>query len=288
MRRAIVLSAMGLGSTSPNPPVGCVILDGSGRVVGEGYHQRKGEPHAEVLALSMAGDRAVGGTAAVTLEPCNHHGRTPPCHKALIDAGVARVLVAVLDPTSRGEGGVARLRQARVDVEVDVLRPEAMLVLEPWLTALRAKRPRVLWSYRVAEGHRGAVPDELLRDAGLLESVDAVLTDDGTVVEAIPGRHGAGAFEIVATASGTDPAGVLSSLYSGGVRVLLLNGAAPSVEVRYVDEIAAFLSVPQPGHGLGVEGSVFPAGFQLRALRPLVGSSLIASAVPSPEDSSTQ
>ncbi|MGH3813162.1 MAG: bifunctional diaminohydroxyphosphoribosylaminopyrimidine deaminase/5-amino-6-(5-phosphoribosylamino)uracil reductase RibD, partial [Pseudonocardiaceae bacterium] len=82
MRRAIVLSAFGLGTTSPNPPVGCVILDRDGHIVGEGYHEHKGEPHAETQALAVAGERAGGGTAVVTLEPCNHHGRTPPCRAA--------------------------------------------------------------------------------------------------------------------------------------------------------------------------------------------------------------
>lgn len=100
MRRAIVISACGLGTTSPNPAVGCVILDSEGRLVGEGYHRRKGEAHAEVNALSAAGTHANGGVAVVTLEPCNHYGVTPPCHQALLDAGIKRVVVAMLDPTS--------------------------------------------------------------------------------------------------------------------------------------------------------------------------------------------
>jgi diaminohydroxyphosphoribosylaminopyrimidine deaminase/5-amino-6-(5-phosphoribosylamino)uracil reductase len=86
MRLAIALSARGLGTTSPNPPVGCVILDPDGAVVGVGYHQRKGEWHAEVHALAAAGERARGGTAAVTLEPCNHVGRTPACRQALLSS----------------------------------------------------------------------------------------------------------------------------------------------------------------------------------------------------------
>ena len=89
MRSAIALSALGVGTTSPNPPVGCVILDSSQQVVGQGYHHRKGEPHAEALALDEAGARTRGGTAVVTLEPCNHHGRTPACHAALIEAGIS-------------------------------------------------------------------------------------------------------------------------------------------------------------------------------------------------------
>ncbi|MFJ4609570.1 hypothetical protein [Streptomyces griseus] len=104
MRRAIVNSASGLGATSPNPAVGCVILDSVGRRAGEGFHLRKGDAHAEVNALAAAGSQAAGGTAVVTLEPCNHEGLTPPCHQALLDARFTRVLIAVMDPTSRGEG----------------------------------------------------------------------------------------------------------------------------------------------------------------------------------------
>jgi diaminohydroxyphosphoribosylaminopyrimidine deaminase/5-amino-6-(5-phosphoribosylamino)uracil reductase len=135
MRLAIALSAHGIATTSPNPPVGCVILDAAGEIVGTGYHQRKGEPHAEVNALSAAGSRAAGGTAVVTLEPCNHVGRTPACRQALLDALISRVIIAVRDPTSRGEGGAALLRAAGVDVEIGVLADEARLVLGPWLTA---------------------------------------------------------------------------------------------------------------------------------------------------------
>jgi diaminohydroxyphosphoribosylaminopyrimidine deaminase/5-amino-6-(5-phosphoribosylamino)uracil reductase len=129
MRLAVALSAHGLGTTSPNPPVGCVILTGDGEIAGTGYHQRKGESHAEVQALTAAGSRAAGGTAVVTLEPCNHVGRTPACRQALIDARVARVVISTLDPTSRGEGGAAMLKAAGVDVEIGVLADETRLVL---------------------------------------------------------------------------------------------------------------------------------------------------------------
>jgi diaminohydroxyphosphoribosylaminopyrimidine deaminase / 5-amino-6-(5-phosphoribosylamino)uracil reductase len=143
MRRAIAISAAGLGATSPNPPVGCVVLDPAGSLVGEGYHERKGEAHAEAQALAAAGPLANGTTAIVTLEPCNHRGRTPACRQALIDARVKRVVIAVLDPTSRGEGGAATLRAVGVDVETGVLAEEARVVLGPWLTALEARRPMV-------------------------------------------------------------------------------------------------------------------------------------------------
>src|SRR5580704_5667116 len=141
MRLAIAVSAAGLGTTSPNPPVGCVVIGADGQIVGEGFHERKGEPHAEAQALAAAGDLANGATAIVTLEPCNHQGRTPPCRQVLIDAGVRRVVIAIIDPTSRGEGGVVELRRAGVDVETGVLAGEARTVLGDWLAGLQNRRP---------------------------------------------------------------------------------------------------------------------------------------------------
>ena len=105
MRRAVELAAKGVGSTHPNPVVGCVITGPDGHPVGEGFHAVAGGPHAEVVALRMAGDKARGGTAFVTLEPCNHTGRTGPCADALIQAGIARVVSAVPDPNRTAAGG---------------------------------------------------------------------------------------------------------------------------------------------------------------------------------------
>jgi diaminohydroxyphosphoribosylaminopyrimidine deaminase/5-amino-6-(5-phosphoribosylamino)uracil reductase len=119
MARALQLAARGTYSTAPNPAVGCVLLDAHGAVVGEGWHHRAGQPHAEVYALHAASIRARGGTAYVTLEPCSHHGRTPPCCDALIEAGIAKVVVAIEDPNPLVAGqGIARLRAAGVEVEV--------------------------------------------------------------------------------------------------------------------------------------------------------------------------
>ena len=110
---------MGEGTTYPNPCVGCVVLDASGAVVGEGYHAKAGQPHAEVFALRAAGDRARGGTAYVTLEPCAHYGRTPPCARALVDSGVARVVVACVDANPLVEQlGLGILRDAGVAVSL--------------------------------------------------------------------------------------------------------------------------------------------------------------------------
>src|SRR5689334_19392717 len=125
MLRGIELAADGLGTTSPKPVVGCVILDVNGQVVGEGFHAYAGGPHAEVRALAAAGDRARGGTAVVTMEPCDHTGRTGPCSQALIAAGVVRVVVGVRDPDPVAAGGLDRLVAAGVQVESGVLAAEA-------------------------------------------------------------------------------------------------------------------------------------------------------------------
>jgi diaminohydroxyphosphoribosylaminopyrimidine deaminase/5-amino-6-(5-phosphoribosylamino)uracil reductase len=145
MRRALTLAERGRGATSPNPLVGCVLVR-DGAIVGEGHHARAGGPHAEAVALADAGDAARGATAYVTLEPCDHHGRTPPCSAALIEAGVRRVVVATLDPDPRVDGaGVRRLRDAGVEVEVGLLEDEARAQNEAFLTSQARGRPFVLY-----------------------------------------------------------------------------------------------------------------------------------------------
>ena len=125
MARALELARKGVYSTHPNPRVGCVIVAG-GQVVGEGWHARAGEPHAEVHALRQAGAKARGATAYVTLEPCSHHGRTPPCAEALVQAGVARVVAAMQDPNPQVAGrGLARLQEAGIEVVCGVQESEA-------------------------------------------------------------------------------------------------------------------------------------------------------------------
>jgi diaminohydroxyphosphoribosylaminopyrimidine deaminase/5-amino-6-(5-phosphoribosylamino)uracil reductase len=158
MRRAVELSRAVLGTTSPNPPVGAVVLDLHGDVVGEGATQRPGGPHAEVVALAQAGDRA--HTAVVTLEPCNHTGRTPPCSQALIAAGVRRVVVACSEPTDLADGGVQALREAGVEVVTGVLADEvAAGPLAGWLHRQRTGRPFVTWKYAATLDGRSAAAD---------------------------------------------------------------------------------------------------------------------------------
>lgn len=141
MAQALRLAELGLYGTSPNPRVGCVLV-ADGCEVGSGWHRRAGEPHAEVLALREAGGRARGATAYVTLEPCSHHGRTPPCADALIAAGVARVVVAMQDPNPLVAGaGIARLRESGIAVETGLMEAAARELNRGFVARMTRGRP---------------------------------------------------------------------------------------------------------------------------------------------------
>lgn len=225
MRRAIALAARGLGATSPNPVVGCVVLDVGGAVAGEGWHAHAGGPHAEVVALAAAGDAARDGTALVTLEPCNHTGRTGPCVAALLAAGVRRVVVAVRDPNPVAAGGAVALRAAGVDVEVGLLAAEATEGNIGWLTAVRRGRPYLIWKFAATLDGRSAAADRSSRwitgptaraDVHRLRAtVDAVIAGAATVAADDPHlttRDAAGALaprqplRVVVDSTGRTPA----------------------------------------------------------------------------------
>ncbi len=143
MRAALAEATKGLGRTSPNPAVGAVLVK-SGQIIARGYHRRAGGPHAEVVALKRAGARARGAELYITLEPCNHYGRTPPCTSAILDAGVARVICGMRDPTPIVNGrGMARLRRAGVPVLAGVLRDEAARLNRPYFKRVRTGLPWV-------------------------------------------------------------------------------------------------------------------------------------------------
>ncbi len=264
MRRAIDLAKRGLGTNSPNPIVGCVILDADGEVVGEGFFERPGEPHAEVHALRAAGERARGGTAVVSLEPCNHYGRTPPCRKALLEAGIARVVYAVADPIVGHDGGGETLRAAGVDVESRVLEEEAAIGNEVWLLSTRLARPFVTWTYaasldgRVAAGgglgtwitseearadsHRlRAECDAVLVGAGTIRADDPQLTARGDGIRHQPLR-------VVVDSEARTP-----------VTALVLKGTAPTLiavaedaDVSHLDRQASIVRLPRAPTGLDV------------------------------------
>ena len=192
MAEAIELACSDDVPASSNPRVGCVIVDSDGVVVGRGHHRGSGTSHAEVVALAEAGDRARGGTAVVTLEPCRHTGRTGPCCDALLEAGVARVVYAVDDPGEISGGGARRLRDAGVDVVSGVLSRDAAHAARAWFHVQRAGRPLVTLKAavsldgRVADATRG--PTSITGAAARALShdwrtqVDAIVVGTGTVL----------------------------------------------------------------------------------------------------------
>jgi diaminohydroxyphosphoribosylaminopyrimidine deaminase/5-amino-6-(5-phosphoribosylamino)uracil reductase len=179
--------------THPNPRVGSVVLDASGEIVGRGAHEGPGLPHAEAVALAEAGDSARGGTIVVTLEPCDHHGRTPPCTEAILDAGITRVVAAITDPDPQVSGrGLAHLREAGLEVEAGS-HADAAEALDPgYFVHRRLGRPRVTLKWASTLDGQVAAADgtsqwitspEASRDAHLLRSeADAVMVGAGTVI----------------------------------------------------------------------------------------------------------
>jgi diaminohydroxyphosphoribosylaminopyrimidine deaminase/5-amino-6-(5-phosphoribosylamino)uracil reductase len=190
MRRALALAERGLFTTTPNPRVGCVITQGES-IVGEGWHERAGEPHAEALALRHAGARAKGATVYVSLEPCNHHGRTPPCAGALIDAGVARVVAAARDPNPPAARGGDALAAARIRFEHGLMQDEARELNIGFFSRVTRGRPWVRLKVAATLDGRTALADgvsqwitsaDARRDAHRWRArACAILTGIGTV-----------------------------------------------------------------------------------------------------------
>lgn len=156
MQRALWLSEKGYGKTYPNPIVGAVITNNSGRVIGEGFHQRQASPdHAEIVAMKSAQESLKGATIFITLEPCNHTGSTPPCTQAIIDAEFARVVISIRDPHEVASGGVERLRAAGINVDLDILGKEVQFSNRSWLHKIHTGRPRMIW--KVAQSADGKI-----------------------------------------------------------------------------------------------------------------------------------
>ena len=196
MLKALALAEKGLGNVAPNPAVGCIIVKG-GEIVGEGYTQKGGRPHAETVALESAGDKAKGATVYVSFEPCAHHGETPPCAEALIAAGVTRVVVAITDPDERVSGrGIAMLEEAGIDVAVGECAEEAMWLNNGFIKSKTEQRPH--FTLKVAsslDGHIASssgesqwITGEEARSAGhmLRASHDAILVGIETVIDDDP------------------------------------------------------------------------------------------------------
>ena len=214
MRQALAAARRGLGRTSPNPAVGAVVVQG-GRIVGRGHHARAGGPHAEVVALRVAGARARGADLYTTLEPCDHFGRTPPCSLAILEAGIRRVVVGSRDPNPLVRGrGMARLRRAGVEVVRGVLDEECQHLNAPWFTFITEGRPHVMLKAAVTLDGKIATRDGDARWVSGPEArawvhrkrdqVDAVLVgagtaraDDPALTARLPGGRGRDPIRVV-------------------------------------------------------------------------------------------
>lgn len=296
MRRAITLAARGLGATSPNPVVGCVVLDAAGAPAGEGFHQRAGGPHAEIHALRAAGEKARGGTAYVTLEPCDHTGRTGPCARALLDAGIRRVVYAVADPDPRATGGADTLRAAGVQVERGLLADEAEEGNTAWLTSVRLGRPHVRWKYAATLDGRVAAADATSRWITSAESradvhrlraeSDAVVIGSGTARADDPqlGVRGVeGAVQPLRVVVDTGATAVRP-----GARILdptapTLIAVAQDVETAHLPQDAV-LRLPRAATGPGLDIPALLAALHARGVRsvlleggPVLAGSFVAA-----------
>ncbi|MFP3851344.1 bifunctional diaminohydroxyphosphoribosylaminopyrimidine deaminase/5-amino-6-(5-phosphoribosylamino)uracil reductase RibD [Pseudomonas sp. W5-01] len=271
MARALELARKGVYSTHPNPQVGCVIVR-DGAIVGEGWHVRAGEPHAEVHALRQAGDKAKNATAYVTLEPCSHHGRTPPCADALVNAGVARVVAAMQDPNPDVAGrGLLRLMSAGIAVQSGVLESEARALNKGFLKRMEHGLPYVRVKLAMsldgrtamASGEsqwitgpeaRSAVQRLRAQSSVVLTGADTVLADNARLTVR-PDELGLNA-ELTALAATRPP---LRVLIDGRLRVpldapffkagnaLVVTCAAASARERYHDEGHDMLALPSSG-----------------------------------------
>jgi len=195
MARAIELSRLGLGKTYPNPIVGAVITSANGEFISEGFHQ--GKEHAEVIAINAAQEIPAGSIIYITLEPCNHHGKTPPCVDAILATSISKVVYAVNDPNPVAAGGSDRLRQAGVEVVTNFAEVQARQENRAWLTKIELGRPRITWKIAAtmdgkvtaSDGSSKWITGELARaDVAVMRSqADAIVTSTATVIADNPG-----------------------------------------------------------------------------------------------------
>jgi diaminohydroxyphosphoribosylaminopyrimidine deaminase/5-amino-6-(5-phosphoribosylamino)uracil reductase len=313
LERALDLAERGRGTTHPNPVVGAVVVAG-GEIVGEGWHERKGGPHAEVVALGAAGERARGATVYVTLEPCSHHGTTPPCVDALLEAGVGAVVAGQLDPTSEHGGGLSKLAQAGVRTELadGSLAFRSRQQIEEWRTWVATGRPFVTFKVALTLDGRVRIPgsrwvtgEPSRKLVHLLRAQsDAVAVGMGTVrwdnprldardvpVVRQPRRIAFGRGPLPDDSELELRSGPLreelEALAAEGVQSLLLEGgptlAASFIEAGLVDKVLAFVAPRLSGEGPGMlEGLPRPLELSRMEARPIGEDVLIQAYVHEP------
>lgn len=254
MRRAIALSRTPDVPLGPNPRVGAIVLSATGEVISEGYHRGVGTTHAEVAALARAGARAKGAVAVVTLEPCNHTGRTGPCAAALIQAGVSRVVFAQADETAVAKGGAVALRAAGIDVEGGLLADAAAETNRAWTFAQIHRRPFVTWKVAATvDGHSAAtdgtsrwITGEAARaDVHRLRAqCDAILVGTGTVFADDP-RLTVRDVTDTASAAIVQPSRAVMGLRRLPANAAVLDSAAPTVLLRTRDPRQALVALAE-------------------------------------------
>lgn len=272
MRRALELAARG-PLADANPRVGAVILDQAGTVVGEGFHDGAGTPHAEIMALREAGETARGGTAVVTLEPCAHTGLTRPCTLALIEAGVSRVVFAQTDPNPSARGGGALLETAGIRTAAGVLAEESTALNDAWTFSMVHGRPKVTWKFAATLDGRSAAVDgssrwitgpEARADVHQLRAhCDAILVGTGTVIADNPALTVRGADGKV---SGRQPLRVVVGLRSIPESARVLDLEAPTLHLATHDPVEALkVLAEQEIHHVWLEGGPTVAAAFLEA-----------------------
>lgn len=258
MDQALSLAGRAEGMTSPNPLVGAIVLDADGEIAGRGWHQKAGEPHAEVLALQQAGGRARGGVLFVTLEPCSHQGRTPPCAPAVVEAGVARVIAAVLDPNPQVQGkGFAHLRAHGVGVEVGIMAEEAVRRNEVYFHWWRRGRPFLTLKAAASldgkiatrSGESRWITGEAARNAGhqfrnkadaILVGVETVLKDDPLLTARPDGAEGKPLTRVVLDSRLRTPSHArILAPRSGSSTILAATDAAPPAKEKALRDAGA-------------------------------------------------
>lgn len=277
MRHALALAARGRGAVEPNPMVGAVVLDAAGQLAGVGWHERFGGPHAEVNAFTHAGEKARGGTLLVTLEPCCHWGKTPPCTDAVLRSGVSRVVVAMADPFPQVAGGGVRiLREAGLEVQVGLYEAEARRLNAPYLKLLRTGRPWVhlKWAMTLdgkiatrtgdskwisGEQSRRRVHDLRGRVDAVVVGRGTVTADDPLLTARPPGPRVAA--RVVLTASGELPekCQLRSTAREVSVVVFTASGNEPKL-AGWVADGSEIVPVPASDTGLSVDAVLAELG----------------------------
>ncbi len=279
MRAALALARRGLGATWPNPSVGCVIVN-QGRVVGRGFTATGGRPHAEPAALAMAGYAAKGATAYVTLEPCCHWGQTPPCTDALIEAGIARVVIATGDPDKRVDSqGIARLREAGIQTDVGLLEAEAQEILAGFIQKTTTGRPLVTlklattldgkiathagesqWitgpeARRMAHAIRG-------RHDAIMVGVGTVLADNPELTCRIPGYEKRAAVRVVTDSHLRTPltARVISTARETPTWMLIRHGTDHARQQAFTEAGVILIEIPPASAGIDIKKALQALG----------------------------